>query len=208
MQALHSTDKSERFFRIIIEAAAFVLAVCAFVELGKVATITAIVSAFVVTHTLLWFLTGNFWVYMLDSFLLVRNPGMVKIISFVELTKRWFTFFDSAETILIYGSMCRRQFHNRSDLDLRVLRRRDSFIGLLALPVGFILRAYSFFIMLPVDLEVVDSAKFLEKQMRKDEAPIVVYQRDSFSLPHAGMDFSEIRNNPQLVMRDKIRSAS
>lgn len=61
------------------------------------------------------------------------------------------------------------------------MRRTDTFVGLFALPLGFMLRARSFFRRLPVDLQVVDSMSFLAQQMRSDEKPIVVYQRKGFA---------------------------
>jgi predicted nucleotidyltransferase len=207
-QALHSTDRSERYFRVVLEVILFTLTAVFLMAAEKAGVIQSIILAFLIVHTLLWFLTGNFWVYMLDSFLIIRNPGMPKILSFVEFSRKYLTRFNAVEAILIYGSMCRKQFHGRSDLDLRVIRRRGSFVGWLALPISFLLRAYSFFIMLPVDLEVVDSLQFLKKQMREDEFPIIVYAREAFSLTQNGMVFEEIQKNPQLVMRPNEKMVS
>ena len=120
----------------------------------------------------------------------------------MDCVKAIFLKFDSCEAILIYGSMCRRQFHKRSDLDLRILRRTDSLKGLVALPIGLLLRCFSFFLILPVDLQVVDSMKFLRKQMRPDEKPIVVYSRDDISSLEPGvLNFSDIKRDPSIVMK-------
>ena len=95
--------------------------------------------------------------------------------------------------------MCRGKFHNRSDLDLRIVRRNDSWLGVLCLPIALFLRIVSFFILLPVDLQVADSFEFLDQQMRKDELPIVVYFRDGFNENLTGKRFSEIEKNPSSV---------
>jgi predicted nucleotidyltransferase len=136
---------------------------------------------------------------MLDSFDQVKNPGIERIIPYVKLSRKLFLLGDLCDSILIYGSMCRSQFHNRSDLDLRVLRRRDSWLGYLCLPIGLFLRVYSFFIILPVDLQVVASMEFLNRQMREDELPIVVYLRSGFELELSGRSFREVEKNPSSV---------
>ncbi len=203
LQALHSTDRSERFFRICVES---------IVWLGFYATAKhfapdvgaglTLVIVFIISHTLMWFLTGNFWVYMLDSFLWVRNPGIEGVVRFTQFTRSVFTSVDCADAILIYGSMCRKQLHGRSDLDLRVVRRTDSWKGLLALPLGLLVRAYSFFVYMPVDLEVIDSMAFVRKQMRADELPINVFVRAGVCIDEIGMDFSEVEKDPSIVLKE------
>ncbi len=144
---------------------------------------------------------NNYWVYMLDSFDWVRNPGLDKVLVFVKLAYAALTRVDCCEAILIYDTFCRGQFHERSDFDLRVLRRTDTPIGLLALPFAFALRARSFFIVLPLDLQVVDSMDFLRRQMRSDERPVVVYARAGFALSEAGRSFGEVERDPGSVLQ-------
>jgi hypothetical protein len=154
-------------------------------------------------HTLVFFLSGNFQVYLLDSFKWVKNPGILGLLSYIKLCKKYFSSSNSCDAILIYGSMCRNQLHIRSDLDLRIIRRTDSIHGLFALPIGYLLRAYSLLVWVPVDLQVVDSFEFIEKQMRSDEKPIVVYCRHGVILQNQGIDISEVEKDPTLVLRDK-----
>jgi len=202
LQAIHSTVRTERFFRIVLEVVILIVTGLVLWATDYL-TIPSSLITLVVTHTIFWFITGNFWVYMLDSFLWIENPGIKTILSFVEFTKKQLTRTNSVEAILIYGSMCRGQFHQRSDLDLRVVRRRDAMTGLIALPIGLLMRAYSFFLVLPVDLQVVDGAEFLEKQMREDERPIVVFRRDDFHSVQFGISFEEVLKDPRIIMRSR-----
>jgi predicted nucleotidyltransferase len=169
-----------------------------------------ILSSAVVTiiacHTIMWLLDGNFWVYMLDSFNWMRNPGIKRIISYVKLCRRLFQVANLCNAILIYGSMSRGEFHDRSDLDLRIIRRNDSWLGILCLPVAFFLRIVSFFIILPVDLQVADSYEFIYGQMREDELPIVVHLKNGFNVKLTGKRFCEIEKNPSAVfMKEKTQ---
>jgi predicted nucleotidyltransferase len=202
LQAWHSTDKSEKILRLIIELLIYIIFLNAVITMWPNIDILFLscVSFFLV-HTLVWFLTGNFWVYMLDSFKMVKNPGLDKVLSFISLTKRWYEKTDSVEAILIYGSACRNMFHGRSDLDLRVIRRVKTPLGWIALLTGYCLRAYSFFIRMPVDLQVVDSMSFIDKQMRDDENPIVVYRRPNMILSKEGIPFEEILKSPRQILK-------
>ena len=201
--AIHSTDFSERLFRIIIEILLILLCFNFVITRGplKADILGSLVLSIFASHTIMWLLDGNFWVYMLDSFNWVKNPGINRILSYVRMCRRIFQVADMCNAILIYGSMCRSEFHNRSDLDLRVIRRTDSWLGILCLPMGFFLRVLSFFIMLPLDLQVADSMTFLRKQMRKDEFPIVVFLREGFKLQPSGKNFTEIEKNPSTVLK-------
>ena len=203
--AIHSTDYSEKIFRIIIEMV-LMLGLFTYIyywsAFERDITASAIV-AFILSHTIMWLLDGNFWVYVLDSFHWMKNPGINKIVSYVKLCRKLFQLADLSEAILIYGSMCRGEFHNKSDLDLRIVRRSDSWLGVLCLPIALFLRAVSFFIILPVDLQVSDSFEFLDRQMRNDEIPIVVYVRDSFRFRASKNTFLEIEKNPSSVFAIK-----
>jgi len=204
LQAIHSTDKSEKRFRIWIESLFFILLLLLIYNSKFLKSFPVIILfSFFITHSLSWLFTGNFWVYMLDSFKWVKNPGIDVIINFLVLTKKLFSSGQYCDSILIYGSMCRRQFHNRSVLDLRIVRRTDSWLGFLALPIGMFLRFYSFFIFLPVDLQVVDSMNFLSRQMRADEKPIVVYASPEINLKRTGIDFDDLMQTPEIVLRNE-----
>ena len=59
------------------------------------------------------------------------------------------------------------------------------------------------FIVVPVDLQVVDSMDFLKKQMREDEKPIVIYQREGFDIYNSGLSFNEVKKNSSLVLKSE-----
>ena len=203
--AIHSTDFSEKLFRILIELLLMVLCFYFVMSRGMFDSdiLSSAVLTIIVCHTVMWMLDGNFWVYMLDSFHGLRNPGINRIISYVRFCRRLFRIANLCNAILIYGSMCREEFHERSDLDLRIIRRNDSWQGILCLPAALFLRIISFFILLPVDLQVADSYKFINFQMRKDEFPIVVYLRNGFELKGAGKNFNEIEKDPSSIFLKK-----
>ena len=120
-QAIRGSDKTERIFRLSNEIVIILILSMVLMPVSHPQYL-AILASFVICHTLSWLLIGNFWVYMLDSFEIIKNPGIDKVIEFVDFTKDVYEASDTCNAILIYGSMCRRQFHIRSDLDLRIIR--------------------------------------------------------------------------------------
>ena len=202
LQILHSTDKSDRRFRLVLELVVLLGSFICIYLLNNRLTVVSGVSAFIVIHTLSWFLMGNFWVYMLDSFLFVKNTGLDDTLKYIQLVERAYEKSDSCNAVLIYGSFCRNMFHGRSDLDIRIVRRTDSIIGLWALFLGLYFRAYSFFKLIPADFQVVDSMEFLTNQMRDDEKPVVAYKRQGFNIANEGRPLSDVLNNPSSVLKE------
>lgn len=203
LQIIHSTDTTERWVRICLEMLLIAL-LWGGLDYFMVfeARFANLFSAIVIVHSLSWYFVGNFWVYMLDSFLWVKNPGMEEVVKYVEFVRRVFLRAGSVDAILIYGSMCRRMFHGRSDLDLRVVRSPGMINGIWAVLVGILVRIPASLRRIPVDLQVVDSMRFLDKQMREEEHPIIVYRRDAFQIHGAGPDFSLLKENSELFLRD------
>jgi len=209
LQILHSTDHTERLVRIGTEA--LFISVCWYLLNNFIfpqEAILRLLCAFFIVHSISWFFIGNFWVYMLDSFQWVRNPGIESVLDFIAFVRRSFVNSDSSIAVLVYGSMCRRAFHGRSDLDLRIIRKPDLLSGLKAIYIGFFVRIVAAIKKIPVDLQVVDSLEFLNKQMRSDEHPITVYLTPGFKINNAGLDFKHVLDNPALVLREKAGHVS
>ncbi len=110
---------------------------------------------------------------------------------------------NDVEAVLVYGSFCRKQFHNRSDLDIRVLRKPGLFALVRLMILTWSLRYLSVLRRLPTDLLVVDSLAFIRNQMRKDEQPVVLFKRDDLELPEAGLQFDAVLANPSLMLKPK-----
>lgn len=204
MQILHSTDHTERNFRIFLELLLITFFGVFVKKLGAVADNTnAFFVSFVVVHSVSWFFWGNFWVYMLDSFVWIRNPGIFAVLSYINYVRSAFIRSGACDAVLIYGSMCRCAFHERSDLDLRIIRKPGINSALRAIVVGLLVRVPAAIKRIPVDLQVVDSMMFLDRQMRADENPLVVYIDSDFSITRFGIDYQSVLNNPEIILKNK-----
>jgi hypothetical protein len=54
-----------------------------------------------------------------------------------------------------------------------------------------------------VDLQVADSFGFIDRQMRKDESPIIVYLRNGARIKSIGKEFTEIEKDPSSILLKK-----
>ena len=199
----HGRDKTERFVHWFMEVLIWFLI---FIGLSKVSSLhflnwQTFAISFFITHTLWWGINGNLHVYFLDSFKCVGNAGIHKIVDYISWVSNEMIKTEAVDAVLIYGSFCRSSFHNRSDLDLRIIRRINAPNTVKLFFLSIYARVVSFYIGVPTDLQVVDSMDFLNVQMRKDEHPIVVYCRSGFKVERAGISFKSVLENPSLVLK-------
>ncbi|MDD2336056.1 MAG: hypothetical protein PHD01_05735 [Geobacteraceae bacterium] len=203
--ANHSRDKTERLFHWGLEALLFLSLSLGIAVINSVSLFSwqVILSAFIATHTLWWLINGNLHVYLLDSFKCFNNAGIYKVVDYITWVTTLLTKTGAVDAVLIYGSFCRSQFHGRSDLDLRIIRRPHARNTLKLFYLAIFARIASLFSKIPTDLQVVDSYSFLQKQMRKDELPVVAYCREGFKIGRTGISFKLIAEDPSLVLKHK-----
>lgn len=203
VHSIHGRDKTERTFHVIVELIIW-LALFGLLRLffpDFLSFRTCAFTTFLLVHTFMWIIDGNFHVYMLDSFYGVRNAGIRKVLDFIIWSTNLLIKTDAAECVLIYGSFCRGMFHDRSDLDMRVVRSKPSNKTIILLTTAIYIRAVSLLRGIPTDLQVVDSKEFLARQMRLDEKPVVAYCRDTFTINNRGLSLEEVIENPSLVLK-------
>jgi hypothetical protein len=157
---------------------------------------------FLIVHTVWWVLNGNFHVCMLDSFKYVRNAGFHAVLEYIHWLGGVMEKTGAVEAILIYGSFCRGRFHGRSDLDLRIIRKKGMSSAIALFPVVVYARLVSLLRGIPTDLQFVDSEAFLLKQMRADEHPVCVYGKGNLRTIPSGLLFEEVKGHPEKVLRE------
>jgi predicted nucleotidyltransferase len=200
--ANHARDRSEKWFHYGVEIGLLTCSVLAMAAINCLSTVSIIVATCVV-HSVWWVVNGNCHVYLLDSFVFIHNAGLARTMAYIEWCNHMFTQTGCVRAILIYGSFCRQKFHGRSDLDLRIVRKSGALAAMAILPMAVVARLVSVLRGVPTDLQVVDSYQFLDRQMRSDENPIVVYSDTQCPTVKMGMSFSEVQSNPQVVLEKR-----
>jgi predicted nucleotidyltransferase len=83
----------------------------------------------------------------------------------------------SIRGLAIFGSISRNQWHEKSDIDARILRQ-SGLKNLLGSAIAVMKERFlAFFLGQPLDIYLADNIDFLKK-MRKDEVPIFLIKRD------------------------------
>ncbi len=204
--SLQDRDRSEVIFHLIVESfLVVILAIGAFLLFSpsdRWGLFCALAGIFLVAHTLMFIADGQLHCYLHEAIGAMQNAGIDEALRYMSEVQQVYSRSDAVLAVLVYGSFCRRQFHRRSDLDIRVLRRPGIWCFVKVMVSTFRLRYLSVFRRLPTDLLVVDSLGFVRRQMRKDESPVVLFMRDGFDeVSEAGLDFEAFIANPSALLK-------
>ena len=201
-QGLLYMDRGEQIFKLFIEAVEFLLIfvfLSGFVKNDLGVTGIAM-SSFLIVHTFNWITNNLFWSIVMFAFPNLKNRGMEKTVQYLENMADRLRGNKSISGMALYGSISRRQWHNRSDLDIRLLRAPGGFNLLLANFVMMRERFIAFLLRQPTDIFLADDVKFLAK-MRSDENPVLLIKRDK------RLDTIYPGNQEQLISHNHLTNA-
>ena len=172
-QSIFSMDKTEKIARLSIEIILIVILFIIFLFLTPLHILLSLVIAFLIANTLSWFMFSNAHLYIIAS-LEIATIEKKSLKIYIEGLKKRGNRNQAILCIAIFGSMSRGEFHEYSDLDARVIRKKGFKNGILA--VGFIIkeRWKAQKNRIPLEILLGDSTSFMKK-MRKDEPPVIIY---------------------------------
>ncbi len=179
-QAVTYMDKGERAFRLTVELAEFALVWAVLrliVSLDAGFTWAYPVLAALVVHTFNWITNGNIWALLLFSFPSLLNKGEAETCAYLNAMGARLEGERSVAGLAIFGSAARSEWHNRSDIDMRIVRRPGTLNLIRAASVTVRERWLALLARQPLDLYLADDVAFL-RLMRADEPPIFLIKRD------------------------------
>ena len=176
-QALTYMDTGELVFRIIIETIEILmlyLFINAVLDLPYYASLGV---SIIIVHTWNWVTNCLFWVVIIQTFPNLRNPGADRSVDYLNRMARRLKKYNCISGMAVYGSISRNAWHDRSDIDMRILRRpgMSSLVQAALLIMGERFRA--FLNSQPLDLYLADDIDFLAS-LRSDEIPLFLIKRD------------------------------
>lgn len=179
-QAFFYLDRTEKIARFIFEV--FLLWIVGyliqFLTSFPFLSFWNLIFSFVFVHTFNWIFNGNWWACMLFAFPKMKNPGEVATCCYLNEMSERIRRDSSVSGVLIFGSIARSRWHERSDIDLRILRKPGFKNAVCALLVQFRERVFALFSKQPLDMYLADDIHFLKK-MRLDENPVILLMKDS-----------------------------
>lgn len=174
-QALTYMDVGEMYSKIIIELAELLVVMALLNDLVSNIYLNIIISGFIV-HTWNWVTNGLFWAVVIFTFPWLKNPGAEKTVVYLNNMKQRLMRSGSVSGLTLYGSITRNAWHDRSDIDFRIVRNKG-FVNLIkAVYLTMRERFIAFLYMQPMDLYLADSVEFLKK-LRSDEVPVILIKR-------------------------------
>ena len=144
----------------------------------KLSDIVVWVICFLIVHTINWVVNDNWWACILFAFPHLKNPGEKKTCLYLNNMAERLKNNTAISGVMIYGSIARDQWHERSDLDVRFLRSNGVINAVKAVLITCRERAIAFSVKQPLDVYLADDIRFLKK-MRVDEYPIFLKKDDT-----------------------------
>jgi predicted nucleotidyltransferase len=176
LQGLLYMDWTERSFKLGLDA--ILTTIFAYLVGLKITFPYNWFLAFLIAHTLNFFLNAHFWT-LLKHYGLISN-SQEKFLEYSEKLCRRIASQKYITYAAVYGSWVRGEWSPASDLDVRVVHN-GIFSGLLACVFLFSERTRALFNHFPLDIYVLDNFIRLA-DMRSDEKPEVIVDRRT-SLP-------------------------
>ncbi len=201
-QGIHTLDWTERTLRVALEVLISLLAMLLLFTAIDPVPVPLTAAALVIIHTAFWICDSSWLTGMRECLGFINNRGLHRTVDYLDFARSLVEKSAKANAILVYGSLCRRAFHKRSDLDLRIVRKTGVGAALTLFFLCIFLRLYGMYRFgVLLDLRMVDTMDFLRREMRSDEQPIVVLCAPGFCVPNPGEAYTTLRHNPQFFLR-------
>lgn len=203
-------DRTERMYRILWEIIPFTGLLYFFFKVMEWSGSASIALSGFIAHTLNWIFNYNFWTCITFAFAAVKNPGNDKTILYLQKLQRRMLRYECITGCMLYGSVSRKKWHDKSDLDMRILRKPGFINGFKAYLVVFCERLIAVFSMQPLDVYLADTVEFLNK-MRDDEFPVFLKNKDDRLSVKYGTktetDFNDVNSLNTITGDEDIESA-
>jgi hypothetical protein len=164
-------DRTERVFKIGIDLILTIILGSLLSLVSGISWIWAVVLGFLVAHTLNFLFNGQVWV-VLKHFDLVSH-SQAEFEQYLRLLSERVRAEPSIQWAAAYGSLVRGEWHEHSDLDVRLLRQAGFWHGLRACWFVVAERTRALLSTFPLDMFVLDGSGKLAK-LRSDEQPFEI----------------------------------
>jgi predicted nucleotidyltransferase len=178
-QGFFYLDRTQRIGWVVFEAVATILVAWLIARIGRIplSHLQLWGGSLLIAHTLNWVLNGNWWAGMLFTFPGLRNPGDRVTCDYLNRMARRLQGDRSVSGAMIFGSVSRGRWQERSDLDVRLLRRQGMLNGIAGVLILARERLIALIARQPLDIYLADDIPFL-RRMRPDEPPVFLKKND------------------------------
>ncbi len=192
-QGFFYLDRTQRIGRVIFEILPTIILAGLIGGIARIplSNVWLWCASLFLAHTLNWVFNGNWWAGILFAFPTLHNRGDRATCAYLNQMAHRLRRDRSISGAMIFGSISRGQWHERSDLDVRLLRRGGVWNGVAGVLILLRERWIALWSRQPLDIYLADGIPFL-KRMRADEPPVFL-KRDDPRLELAYPDGRETR---------------
>lgn len=198
LHGVHVFDKTEKAYYILCETILQFIPIC-ILYICNVNSWKIYALSITIVHTITWLVDSHWLVGYREVDKSFRSKGINGVIKYINVVKQKLANNNDVTVIAIYGSLSRKKFHDRSDLDLRIVQEKRNFALFLTVQKLRFIGIWQY--KIPLDLKLVDSEDYLKKEMREDEKAIIVYKKYS-KVYNEGLEFKEIEDNPESFLKE------
>ena len=178
-QALTYMDSGELVFRVVLELVEFLIVFIVLKQLMLGTNIAIIVLvSMIIVHTWNWVTNSMFWALILFAFPGMRNRGHDETCDYLNRMAERLKKCSAISGFAIFGSVARCKWHNRSDIDIRLIRNKGIVNWIISNIVMLRERMIAFVKIQPMDMYLADDVDYLTN-LRNDEEPVFLIKRDS-----------------------------
>lgn len=170
-------DRTEMFYRVWWELIPDAIFFALFYSTGLMSFWPSLILALFVVHTLNWVFNFNFWTGIDFSIPNFRNMGNDRTKEYLRGVQSRMKNANCIGACTLYGSLSRAVWGEKSDLDMRIIRRPGLLNGIKGYWVTFRERVIAVWYLNPMDLYMADGPKFLTR-LRNDEFPVFLKLED------------------------------
>ncbi len=206
-QGFFYLDRTQRAGRVILEIVPTAIIVWLVSTISGLAlsNVWLWCAGLFTSHTLNWVFNCNWWAGMLFTFPGLRNPGERATCDYLNGMGERLRNDRAISGVMIFGSVSRGRWHDRSDLDVRLLRREGVRNGIAGVLVLLRERVIALWARQPLDVYLADGIPYL-KRMREDEPPVFL-KKDDPRLDQAYPGEQEARIETLTTSRDNKTAA-
>jgi len=178
-QGFFYLDRTQRIGRVVFEVVPTLILAALIGRIGRIplSSIWLWCVSLFIAHTLNWVLNGNWWAGLLFAFPGLHNRGDRATCDYLNAMADRLKRDRAISGAMIFGSVSRGEWHERSDLDVRLLRQRGLRSGIAGVLILSRERWIALWARQPLDIYLADDVSFL-RSMRKDERPIFLKKDD------------------------------
>lgn len=176
-QSIPNADKTEKFYKVSFTLFFWV---CIYFFLAYFTSISQFSSAFIsfiIGHSLNWIVNGNFYNLLVHRLMLAKL-NKKDLFEYINILEQKMQGQDWALYAASFGSICRGELKDSSDIDVSIVRKPGIKNAILSMLFSTKEKKYADLKGIPLEIYISDSPKDSINRFGAEKNPVVIYDPD------------------------------